>query len=285
MSTEPSDKINFPPEVFIETSIHLARLKDSDLCKKIDGELKKFAVKGTSTYVKLEYGNNILHFATYCLNKLEKEKDLEKLKYHINNVLLPRFTSHRKIQIWFFNLLSKHFNAPEATERAIRTLRMLLLEGTDKITDICDDTIDGINCIWANQDCSSFKWRTPGNCSKKKPSCCIDKFFMGNLDTFNRIRDFINNISPDEQTSELVTFAGLIGKYSSAPTLLKNWNSCSKFADAIIAVQSRQGRVGYSSFFTQNIKESNILCQPLKQLLLYLPQKLDDPIAYYDNRR
>ncbi len=276
---------NLPPEVFVETSIHLARLKGKHMLKRVDGELSKFSAIGTSTYVKLEYGNNILKFATYCLRKLKEFKDLEILRYHITNCLIPRaYPFHEQYQRWFSNILSEHFNKPEATERAIRTLRSLLTLGTDKVSSICDVTIDNISCVWAEQDCSKWSWKTPGTCENKSPGCKIDIFFKENIDYFLMIKNTIQHINSKEHTKELDAFVDIIDKAINEPSILRNYKNCRSLADAIIAVQSKQGPKGYSSFFTQNIKESRVLCRPLKQLLIYLPQQLDSDIEYRDNR-
>ncbi len=159
-----------------------------------------------------------------------------------------------------------------------------MILGTDNVSSICDVTIDNISCVWAEQDCSKLSWKTPGNCENKSPGCKIDKFFKDNIDQFIIIKNTILNINSEEQTKELNTFVDIINKATKEPSILRNYKICRSLADAIIAVQSKQGPKGYSSFFTQNIKESNVLCRPLEQLLIYLPQNMDSDIEYRDYR-
>lgn len=287
MSSDSSDETvppNDPPkEVFLDTSIHLAWLKGPDLKQKVDNTLSEFDFIGTSTYVKLEYGNVILSFAQYCQRMLKEKGSLEKLRYHITNKLwVEKSPTNRSYHTWFFNLLADNFSHPESTERAERTLRSLLCVGTEAISDLCDDVQDGIQCLWAEKD-SSKGWKSPSNCHKKAPGCRIDSFFEENKDCFCKIRDAIRRMQEngEEVTWQLSNFADVIDKACQSPNSLRDYkNGCKKLADAIIAVQSK----GYRSFFTQNIKESIVLCKELKQLLLYLEQDLEKPVIYRDFR-
>ena len=278
-SSDHTPPENLPSEVFLDTSIHLARLRSPAFQRRIDETLEHFARKGTSSYAKVEYGNNVLSVAAYLLDKLEKLGDLEALADHINNRLVPEYRDHRKKQLWFFNLLRKHFNRPEATERAKLELRRLLRIGTDRVSSLCDETRDGIACPHADQR-GCRRWRRPQYCQDAHPRCRISEFFTENRALFCRIRDAILNEPVDARTAELDRFAGIIDQACKKPEILRDVQYCLGLADAIISVDSQN----YRSFFTENIKESRVLCRTLSQLLLYLKQDPMEAVEYLEFR-
>ena len=87
---------NLPPEVFLDTSIPIARLKGEDLKRRVDEILSRFRWKGIGAYSKLEYGNVVLSAAGYLLEKLRKLGSLEKLRYFIHNRLPDKYWQHYK---------------------------------------------------------------------------------------------------------------------------------------------------------------------------------------------
>ncbi len=291
-SVEALPDIKLPMEVFLDTSIHLARLRGDDWEAKVDGELAKFGFKGTGSYVKLEYGNQILTQAKYYLKELKRRGSLEKLADHINNNLIPTLSDHRRKSLWFFNLLRRHFNHPDDTERAVSSLRVLLHHGTAAVNDICDDVHDGgIGCNWATQD--GPKWTNPYVSPGTKANCSLGQFFDEHRELFLKIKVAIDDL-PDPppktrsrqslespwKTEQLSGFADLIGLACEDPTLLRKCKTCACLADAIIAVQSD----GYKSMFTMDIGESTVLCRVLRQLHILLRNDLDAPIEYHDYR-
>lgn len=276
MSSEPSgDNANSqqsqPIEVFLDTSIHITRLESDPHKAKIDHTLEGFRWKGTCSYTQIEYGNVILASACYYYRKLEKLGDLETL----SDFIYHHLPSNRKYKQWYHSLLRHSFNRDEATERAKLLLQSLMTVGTSYVSGYCDEVRDGIKCAWARQEVSPrTPWKRPD-----RAKCRIDKFFEENKDTFRSLEKAIRQ-APEKQTDELKTFADLIQQAQSNPSLLRDCKVCRKLADAIIAVESE----GYSSFFTQNIKESDVLCRPLKQKLLYFKQNADDPVEVIDYR-
>ena len=278
-SDEPVQPKSFPAEVFLDTSIHIARLKGQAIKERVDDFLSKSQWRGTSTYAKLEYGNNILHVASYLLDKIDEFDSLEDFRYFVTNQLIPRFSDHHQKHVWFSDLLSQHFNKPEAKEKAKRTLRHILRIGTTFVSDLCDETRDQIGCIWTDQR-GNRRWKKPHDCHRYKPGCRIDRFFSENRSLFGQIRDIIRTVPKNELTAELERFAVTIDKACADPQVLRHYENCRALADAIIAVQSN----GYLSFFTQNVRESRVLCRALCQLLIGLPQNLQDPMIYSDYR-
>lgn len=274
-STDRNASANLPTEVFLDTSIHLALFKGDEISNRVRDTLTQFGWCGTASYTQLEYGNNILSTAAYLFEKLEKLGDLERLYDFMVNEL----KWNDKYKMWFFNLLRKHFNKPEATERAKRELRYLLRIGTDRIMAYTDEVRDGVKCVWTNQR-GSKRWQKPNKCQKQKPSCRIGEFFECNRAVFSDMRDLIRRASPAERTPQLDGFAEVIDKAEVNPRVLRDYAVCKRFGDAIIAVES----IGYKAFFTQNIRESSLLCKQLGQLLLYLQQDPTQPVALYDFR-
>jgi hypothetical protein len=67
---------------------------------------------------------------------------------------------------------------------------------------------------------------------------------------------------------QLEEFSRVIGLAKSDPQMLLDYESgCKRLADAIIAADS----VGYKNMFSQNEKESAVLCAVLGQDFFYLP--------------
>ena len=58
-------------EIFLDTSAHLCFLK-APVAPRLKWLLRQFRWRGSSTYSRLEYGNNILSVAAWCLNKLNE---------------------------------------------------------------------------------------------------------------------------------------------------------------------------------------------------------------------
>lgn len=279
MSFEKCNKTTcpaLPGEVFLDTSIHLARFKARKLHDRIQETVSKFRWVGTASYTKLEFGNVLLSSAAYFCQKLEELGSLEDLQYFINNRLPSPY--HNKYKMWFFNLLSQHFNHSEATERAKRALRHFIRIGTDIVSAQVDTVHDQIKCPWTNQ--TGRRWKQPTRCEARKPGCRLPQFFIDNKGVFQSIQICINSIGQEDLTDQLRDFADIIQNAFANPEYLRRYSVCKGLADAIIAVEGSS----YKGFFTQNIAESQYLCHVLNQLLLYLPQKLENKLEYYDYR-
>lgn len=271
-----------PPEIFVETSVHVSRAKSPLLRKKIDESIDEFAAVGSSTYVKLEYGNVVLQIVTYLYNELRKRGSLEAVRYHVANELDVKY--HAAYIKWSFNLLWRFAGKTDGTERLAHALEAMLLLGTKAVDSKVDAVLDGVGCIWAGQD-SSRGWHRPSKCETRRPGCRIDQFFRENTGLFREIKSAIDATEERDLTTQLRGFQALIPEAEREPELLRVYENCRVLADAIIAVQSLQGERGYSAFFTQNKAESKVLCKALRQLLVYLPQAIEDPIERIDFRR
>ena len=261
-----------PAGVFLDSSIHITRFESNAFDRKIHEALKEFPWKGTASYTKVEFGNVILSCAYYYYRKLEELGDLEKLC----DFLYHRLRYNNKYRQWSYSILRETFNRDEATERAKLLLSTLMATGTAYISGYCDEVRDGIRCGWADQRVGPrIAWQRPN----RPRNCRITEFFEENKPLFSQLRDTIEQM-PEQQTRELEAFAKLIEQACKDVKVLKSCEKCRELADAIIAVESE----GYKAFFTQNIRESDVLCRPLKQLLLYLQQDSDKPILRTDYR-
>jgi hypothetical protein len=101
------------------------------------------------------------------------------------------------------------------------------------------------------------------------------------LPLFRAIRDAILKLPPERRTEELSTFATVIEAAADNPHMLRDYSQCSRLADAIIAVDS----TGFLSFFTQNVEESDVLCEVMGQVLLYLHQDPSEEVERRDYRK
>jgi hypothetical protein len=98
---------------------------------------------------------------------------------------------------------------------------------------------------------------------------------VDNRDVFAGIKQAIDRLEPEDRTKQLNEFSEVIGKALTDPAILLDYRTgCRRLADAIIAVDS----IGYRSFFTQNVSESALLTNVLKQVLYYLPASPKDGV-------
>ncbi len=267
----PSDH---PTEVFLDTTVLLAPFKGGLLGCRAEETIAPFGFKGTSTYALLEFGRVLLKEVKYFVNQLRSGATLQELSYHVNNRLPRQF--HSKRIMWFFNLIMQNFGHPEAEERTRLRLEEMLINGTDAVRRKYDHVADGIGCHWADQ---KGDWTPPKKCSRKSVHCGIVNFFQDNKDGFLAIRDACRAASTDP-TGQLGRSADLIDRAAVTPSYLRDEKVCRQLGDALIAVQSRK----YRAFFTQNFNDSRVLCPVMRQLLIELPQRLQDPVGYRDFR-
>jgi len=261
--------------VFLDTSIFISSHRYG-FKKTIKGTLKGFQWCGTASYAMLEYGNNILPLAFYYYTNLKETGDLDKTADFIFHRLFSKKSKnfrdpHQKRRQWFFSILRDSFGKDDALRRAKASLRLLLRVGTAYIRKYCDHVHDGIKCAYASQEVGPEKrWKRPS-----KANCEIDKFFVGKQKLFGSFRDAILRAPSSQFTMQLSDIADLVDKASHDPMILRDCKMCPRMADALIAAESE----GYGSFFTQNFKESDVLCPALRQTLLYLSQDPDQPVA------
>jgi hypothetical protein len=87
---------------------------------------------------------------------------------------------------------------------------------------------------------------------------------------FQRIKDAIDALPDERRTGQLAGFSEVIGKATIDPGMLLDYKTgCRRLADAIIAVDSYASK--YGNLFSQNERESGILCDLLGQVFYYLP--------------
>ena len=287
MCSEQFDNSVLGNELFLDTSIHVSRHKGEDFTQRISRVLYRFRWVGTCAYTKIEYGNVILEPAQYFLRKIKELGSLRRTLDFVGNVLGSQL--HAQKRTWSFNLLLKHCgdDEQEATERAKLSLRALMSTGLAFVDQTTDTVADGMKCYWAKKPLSTRRgelcWEKP-KCKKTNPRCKIHEFFIANLNHFEAIASAVRNLTPGQLTPQLSVFLLLIEKAKEDPQVLLDYKTgCKKLADALIAVESVVG--GYSNFFTQNIKESHVLCSVFKQRLLYIPPNFEKGVAIHDFRQ
>ncbi len=273
----PDDHEAASNELFLDTSIHCSRLKGVLFTDRIDRVLRMFQWIGTSTYTKVEFGNVVLANAEYYLRKLNELGSLDATLSFIGNVLQHR--SHRSKVTWSFNLLRSHAGDGDAerTMRAKASLRRLLKFGTSLVERGCDKPLeDGTRCSWARKAVhrgprGELSWKTP-TCKRSVKLCALDEFFVQHQAVFQRIKEAVDALPEERKTAQLSGFSDVIGKAVEDPGILLDYRTgCRRLADAIIAVDSLK----YKSLFSQNEKESAILCDLLDQVFYYLPPNPD----------
>lgn len=269
------DHVATSSELFVDTSIHCCRLKGSLFSDRVRRVLDLFPWVSTSTYVKVEYGNVILSTAEYYLRKIDELGTVEAVLSFIGHAL-PE--AHHKRRRWAFSLLTGLSRTEqERTKRAKLSLQRLLKTGVKYVDAVCDSPLtDGTGCVYSQQNTKNPKtgkleWKVP-NCKRDKKRCRLDELFVEKMEIFRRIKADIDSLPAERLTGQLRDFSELIGRAIDDPgCLLEYRTGCRKLADAIIAVDSD----GFGSMFTQNVRESEILCSCLSQSLYYLPPNPD----------
>jgi len=274
--SKDSDKIT----LFLDTSIPVSQIiKGDDFRKRIDYLLPQFRWLGISSYSQLEYGNRVLDECEYLIGQLREKCSFARTKDWITNGLPQQW---RRKQIITLNLLNKIYgnNDQECMERALYELTDLMEMGTDFVLKCytgksVDQVRDGTKCYWVSRSLVQKKdglhWVRP-SCKKEIKRCNIDKFFEDNKGVFLSILSAIDGLNKPSQ--ELIDFKNIIELVQNDPTVLLDYKNCKKLADAIIAVDSD----GYNNFFSQNIAESQTLCQVMKQVFYYLPPNYEKGI-------
>jgi len=261
-------------EIFLDTSIHMAKHKGESFEKKIGDHLKKFKWLGTSSYTITEFGNNILKEVEYYLRCLQRFGSVKDMISHIANAL----PYHLKKKQWGLNLLLKYYG--DDAETAIASFETFMKYHKKRPAIKCDDLVDGTGCYFAKngvtqQKDGSLVWDRP-KCRKNKRRCTIDDFFAEHKEQFILLAKHIEALPEEERTQQLEDFAKVIRLAESNPSELLSYNNCKRLADALIAMDA----LSYKSFFTQNIKESKTLCNFFGQSLYYMSNKLDDDVKF-----
>jgi len=274
------DKIS----LFLDTSIPVSQIiKGDDFRKRIDYLLSQFKWLGISSYSQLEYGNRVLGECEYLIKQLRKLGSFNRVQDWLINSLPPQQQRKRTITL---NLLQRIYgkNEQECTERALRKLTRFMKLGTDFVRNCytgktIDEVCNGTQCYWVYRSLVQKKdglhWVRP-SCKKEIKRCNIDKFFQDNKGVFLSIVSAIDGLNKPSQ--ELIDFKNIIALAQNDPTVLLDYENCKKLADAIIAVDSN----GYNNFFSQNIAESQTLCQVMEQIFYYLPPNFEKGIEVYN---
>ncbi len=274
------DKIS----LFLDTSIPVSQIiKGGDFRKRIDYLLSQFRWLGISSYSQLEYGNRVLDECEYLIDQLREKRSFARTKDWITNVLPQQWRRKQRITL---NLLNKIYgnNDQECMERALYELTDLMEMGTDFVRNCytgktVDEVRNGTQCYWVSrslvQKKDGWHWIRP-SCKKEIKRCNIDKFFQDNKGMFLSIVSAIDGLN--DPSRELIIFKNIIELAQNDPTILLDYKNCKKLADAIIAVDSN----GYNNFFSQNIAESQTLCQVMKQIFYYLPPNFEKGIGVYN---
>lgn len=274
------DKIS----LFLDTSIPVSQIiKGNDFRRRIDYLLSQFKWLGISSYSQLEYGNRVLDECEYLIKRLRRLGSFNRVQDWLINVLPPQRKNQRTITL---SLLQRIYggNDQECTERALRKLTRFMKLGTDFVRNCytgktVDEVRNGTQCYWVSRSLVQKKdglhWVRP-SCKKEIKRCNIDKFFQDNKEVFLSIVSAINGLNNPSQ--ELINFKNIIELAQNDPTVLLDYENCKKLADAIIAVDSN----GYNNFFSQNIAESQTLCQVMEQIFYYLPPNFEKGIEVYN---
>ena len=197
----PEDHTPDGVAVFLDTSIPVSNHKGPLFQERIKHVLGLFKWVGSSTYVKMEYGNVVLSQAQYFLKTIKKLGSFDRAWDWVANVLPP---VHDQKRIWMMVLLRNigGEDDSERTERAIASLTRLMKFGLRYVDAMCDRPIaDGTECYWARKGVTrktdgTLEWKTPV-CKTNRRRCRIEKHFFRSKrqsTVFRKVRNRTNSL-------------------------------------------------------------------------------------------
>jgi hypothetical protein len=257
-----------PLPVFLDTSIHIARLVHSPATKKrIAERLHLHGQTLTSLVARQEFKRRLLAEADYLLRLVDRYKSFIEVYHHV--IRLPN-VHQRKKNICFQIMGEMMFGSEEErTERFRCFLKSLLLVGLKRF----DQSVDvvrkesgcgcGIRDITTRPRSNKFDLG-PNKCNDLPAGACKIKAFLTQRDPeWRQVLAYLQGLPEPDLTSELQTAKRVledlqIGKFPENP--------CTVAGDLLIALES----AGIPVFYTLNSQESQYLCRPMQQTLIVL---------------
>lgn len=259
--------------VFLDTTILIAWFVHPQPIKQfIAKTLDGFNFRVSSLVAKQEFCRRLLREADYLQRLLARKKSFKLVFEHVVTVLTNHHGRKKQICLQSLSTCFRDDSDGDQTERLSLFLDDLLENGLEDLNEIVDSFAKNSGC--ANGLQGVRRKRTswvfpPRECQPK--TCTIDSF-LASLNQLNRLLHFLS--SRNDLTTELDRALSFLRQLSPDCSNAKRENPCLTVGDLIIALES--DTAGATFFFTQNKKESVILCEHLNQQLIVCPVNPDN---------
>ena len=247
--------------VYLDTTILIASFIHSPKVKfEIREKIKSFRNVLTGQVAQQEFTRRLLKEAEYLLGQLKKRKTVAAVQRHL---LSLSQLQNRKFRICLQTLTTIHegATAEDNADRLRWFLEELLEDAVEDIKELLG-AIQGIKKKGKSYDFPNSKCSTYVQCG-------VSQFLEDHPDT-EPLKDFLLE-KQDLLTTELKDGLGFLTRVCKDSTCAPLFNPCLCFGDTIISLESRRAEV----FYTQNHKESKLLCEQSGQVLLLCPTNDD----------
>lgn len=261
-----------PGELFLDTSVQIARLLRRDLKGAIESRISKYRRNGSGTIALQEFKRRVLKEAAYLLTKLNQTKSYHATLDYVTSVLPQKQERKRNICLPLLHTILHNRSDDELTERARLYLRTLLMHGEKLFCTFVHEIVPPSNCYLARLPVHekrryvSFTIET--KCSKTKGKCQVGQFLIEKKEFCRQLFEFLNQLPGERLTTELEKGREFLRKFvnnsMAEPT---SEEPCLKYGDLLLALESE----GWPVFYTMNYKESQALADFLEQDLIIRP--------------
>ncbi len=257
--------------VYLDTTILIALFIHAPKIKfEIREKIASYSVALTGQLAEQEFTRRLLKEAEYLLGQLKKRKTVAAVQRHLLD-LNARQNRKFRICIQALTTIEEESSDEDNADRLKYFLEELLEGSLDEIRATvlgivsdagCSCAVQGIkrkggSYTFPNKKCSSYK------------SCGITRFLEKSVNTVP-LRDFLID-KKDCLTNELTGGMEFLTKICADKNCAQSHDPCLCFGDILISLESRQAGV----FYTQNYKDSVLLCEQSGQQLLICQTNAD----------
>lgn len=260
-------------DIFLDTSIQIARLLRPALKKPIQASLSNYQRKGSGTVALQEFKRRVLKEAAYLLTKLNQTRSYNATIEYVTSVLPQKQERKRTICLLLLHKILHDRSDEELTERARLYLRTLLMHGEKQFIDSLDEIVPQSNCYLARIPVHEKKrylsYEIETRCSKTKGKCNVAQFLIEKQDVCRLLAEFLNKLPIERVTRELESGRGFLDKMAANDSVenVPNEEPCLKYGDLLLALESQ----GCAIFYTMNYRESQAFADFLGQDLVIRP--------------
>jgi hypothetical protein len=251
--------------VFLDTTILIASFVHSPKIKfEIYDKVNSFQTVLTGQIVQQEFTRRLLKEAAYLLGLLLKKKTVAAVQRHLFSLSTLQ---NRKFRICLQVLTTIEEESEEdKAERLKFFLEELLEEGIHEIKELLKcEILPNVGCACAIQKIrkKAKSYEFPNSKCSSYDKCGISDFLTVNKNMVVPLRDFLSE-NLERLTGELKSGLEFLKQVCENSEHAQSCNPCLCVGDTIISLESRPADV----FYTQNHKESELLCEQSGQGLL-----------------
>ena len=264
-------------DIFLDTSIQIARLLRPTLKTPIQATLSNYQRKTSGTVALQEFKRRVLKEAAYLLTKLNQTGSYKATLEYVTSVLPQQQNRKRTICLLLLHGILHNRSDDELTERARLYLRTLLIHGEKQFINLLDQVVPDSNCHLAKLPIRELKryqsYEIETRCSKTMGKCQIGQFLTERQELCNRLLNFLKGLPAERLTSELERARDFLGKVLTQgfSRNIHSEESCLRHGDLILALESH----GCDVFYTMNYRESQAFADCLGQDLIVRPNNPD----------